>query len=162
MNEATALEIIRETQETLEDKTLTSKEVSKRLEERYELLEAMALHREAFAEIFAVAASIISKQGMNSALTYLPTPIELPPLDTLTTTEAARILAVSTPTVRRLAKRGKLKHIMVGTHMRFTRDEIERYKRGLLGLGEVLDFSAELHEAGEDEDLFEHYNVEDP
>lgn len=69
--------------------------------------------------------------------------------DYITTTEAAQILCVSVPTVRKMAKEGRLFYIKIGRHMRLDRAEVEGYYQKLKeqrgkGLDELTKLSEEM------------------
>lgn len=68
----------------------------------------------------------------------------------ISTTEAAQILGVSVPTIRKMAKEGKLFYIEVGKHIRFERKEIENYYRKLKerrskGMDQLVELSEDMN-----------------
>ena len=69
--------------------------------------------------------------------------------DYITSTEAAQILCVSIPTVRKMAKEGRLSYLNVGKHFRFDRKEIEEYYQKIKnqrakGLDQLSELSQEM------------------
>ena len=69
--------------------------------------------------------------------------------DYITTTQAAQILCVSVPTVRKMAKEGRLFYVKIGRHIRFDRMEVEGYYQRLKeqrskGLDELTELSEEM------------------
>jgi excisionase family DNA binding protein len=72
-------------------------------------------------------AQVLGAMGERRPITIVPTKHEF------TTVEAAHYLNVSRPFIIKEIETGKIKHRMVGTHRRIAYQDLEDYKRNMLG-----------------------------
>lgn len=138
---STNLEEIRSARAVFEDQSASGEQLSKQLSELAAYPELLSLYREHVAQLLGKLELLMSSSLEQRALS---------------TTQAAKMLGMSVPTLRKLAHEGKLAHHFVGTHMRFVPNDLEVYqRRRRQGFQAVLELGAMFHDEGMDDDYLE-------
>ncbi len=101
-------------------------------------------------DLSKVVLRVLSALGSGGTVSINAMPEEL------TTTEAARVLGTSRPTLMKLVRNGLLPHVKVGTHTRLRRDDVlgfkaerEAARRGALDELRELEFALDGAEGNE-------------